>query len=1066
MRVHLILIALIGLLLLAGAGSAALIPDQNSIVVSSTDWVVVNHQSTITVYAYNSTSLTPVPGATVTMALNTTLLGSLVMNGGTTDASGQANATFSAGTKTGAVNITATITYNDGGNIITVTKVYTQKIDHDVAQNAAFDFQNEVTVGTETPFNISFTDQYGNPIDNRNPADPHTISLWISASSDNMAAFNISGSHMQSTSQLLDANGNISVSVLTDIVPGENEILLYPFQNVGFPWGVPQFIYGINNGVPYSISETITPSTLTQPADNAPDHLFSITDTLYDKYGNPTENQGVFVQSNWAGDPTANLTTNPFGQVVYTYGPHSASGYVVLTATAISNTSVSTSKTVQFYNTAPVNMIFSASPQVMASLDAKPGQTAQLVAKVMDMMGNPVPNQTITFSMGAPTYTYPNSSISGPVLQNTSAITDVNGTAIVNFVPGKFDTNKANVSYDPTDTGYVTVTGTWNTINQPIQMSWKNYPYLSEQTTISPQNVNVNGIFSVTISLTADGWNLTGTPADVVIVTDLAGGVGGTGRLANTQKAEVGFIKNATDNTYVSLADFGNSPTPSVGYASMDTQNLWIQQKNNVSHTLMAFNPYGNVWDFNLVDPANWNSITSSSPYCFKYGVGSGQNCVNATTIGGYTYFNDYNDAKIENDLMNAGPTYPANQLALTNIVNNYAANGGTDYGAGINAAIKELNSKGNPTHNQTIIIMGDGINMMAPIAPGSLESYWPSDWNPRNGTNGFEGPNLWWFDESDVGKAAAVDAANRAKSQGITMYGIGFPDSDGKGHNNISDMDFFGSMVSAPSTLYFAPDPTTMTGIFQIIEGEIQNTAGVNTTMNLNMQNVAVTYNNVTNMTPGNQTFNYIYDPLASTIITDQNGNTYVINQTDEWIQNQTLSFNIGKMTVGQTWSATFELQLLQPGSMNLPGNQSTICFNTGECMQPNGGSINGVYNYTNTGFNMPAITITDLQASQNNTITNIVPLQWNITYPGTQFATETVYYNSQTDPTWKFMYQQPVNPGNWTQSYDWNVGSLPPGVYSIEVIAYAHDANSGKEVIADALTLGQSPKAFIRLR
>ena len=133
---------------------------------------------------------------------------------------------------------------------------------------------------------------------------------------------------------------------------------------------------------------------------------------------------------------------------------------------------------------------------------------------------------------------------------------------------------------------------------------------------------------------------------------------------------------------------------------------------------------------------------------------------------------------------------------------------------------------------------------------------------------------------------------------------------------------------------------------------------------------------------------------------------------------------------------------------------------------MQPNGGSINGVYNYTNTGFNMPAITITDLQASQNNSVTNVVPLQWNISYPGSQFATETVYYNSQTDPTWKFMYQQPVNPGNWTQSYDWNVGSLPPGVYSIEVIAYAHDANSGKEVIADALTLGQSPKAFIRLR
>ncbi|WP_422185728.1 hypothetical protein, partial [Methanoregula sp.] len=959
MRVHLILIALIGLLLLAGAGSAALIPDQNSILVSSNDWVVVNHQSTISVFAYNSTSLTPVPGATVTMVLtNSTTFGSLTMNNGTTDGNGQATATFSAGTKTGAVNITATITYNDGGNIITVTNVYTQKIDHDVAQNAAFDFQNEVTVGTETPFNISFTDQYGNPIDNRNPIDPHTITLWISGPGT-MADFNISGSYVQQSPFLLDANGNISVSVRTDTMPGENMVLLYPFQNVGQPLGIYQFIYGINDGVPYSIAESITPSTLTQPADNNPLHVFAITDTLYDKYGNPTENQGIFVQSNWAGDPSANLTTNPFGQVVYTYGPHSASGYVVLTATAISNTSVSTSKTVQFYNTAPVNMIFSATPQVMPSLDAKPGQTAQLVAKVMDMMGNPVPNQTVTFSMGAPTYTYPNSSISGPMLQNTSAITDVNGTAIVNFVPGTFDTNKGNVSYDPTDTGYVTVAATWNTINQPIQLSWKNYPYLSEQTTITPQNVNVNGIFSVTISLTADGWNLTGTPADVVIVTDLAGGIGGAGRLANTKASEAGFIKNATDNTYISLVSFGDSPTPTgPPYASADTIALWNLQLANTSHKLTPFNPYGNVWDFNLVNPTNWNSIVSTSTDCFVYGIGSGHACTNATNPMSYQYLNPGSDAQIDTDLMNAGPTYPANQGALTGIVNGYTSYmnyGGTDYAAGINAAIKELNSKGNPTHNQTIILMGDGINMMAPIAPGSLESYWPSDWNPRNGTGTSEGPQLWWFDESDIGKAASVDAANRAKSQGITIYGIGFPDADLSGHNNISDMAFFGSMVSAPSTLYFAPDPTTMTGIFQIIEGEIQNTAGVNTTMNLNMQNVAVTYNNVTNMTPGNQTFNYIYDPLASTIITDQNGNTYVINQTDDWIQNQTLSFDIGKMTVGQTWSATFELQLLLPGSMNLPGNQSTICFNTGECMQPNGGSINGVYNYTNTGFNMP---------------------------------------------------------------------------------------------------------------
>ena len=1072
MQINQFMILLIGLFFLAGAGSAAVIPDQNSTIVSNSPWVVVNHPSVITVTALNTTSI-PVPGATVTASLNSTTLGVLTASSGTTDANGQVNFPFSAGTKSGAVNFTATITYNDNGNISSVTKVYTQNIDHDIAQNAVFDFQNEVTVGTETPFNISFTDQYGNPIDNRNPNKPPIISLWISASSDNVAAFNISGSHVQSTSLELDAKGNISVTVVTDTVPGENEILLYPFGNVGKPWGVPQFIYGINNGIPYSIDMSVLPASLTQPADNGVDHVFTLNNTVYDKYGNPTENQGITVQSNWPGDPSATMRSNPYGQIMYTYGPHSASGYVVLTATSVSNSSVTISKTVQFYNTAPVNMLFSATPQVMPSLDATPGETAQLVAKVVDTMGNPVSNQTVTFSMGAPTYTYPNSSISGPQLLTSTAVTNINGTATVIFKPGKFDTNKANVSYDPTDTGYVTVTATWNTISQPIQLSWKNYPYLSEQTTITPQNVNVNGNFTVTISLTADGWNLTGTPADVVIVSDLAAGIGGATRLSHTKSAEVGFIKNATDNTYISLASFGSAPNAgSTPYASADTRALWNQQISCSTYSLKPFNPYGNVWDYNLVDPAHWDSITSSTAYCFNSSTqknpGAGRACVNATNpmIPTYSYLNPWSDAKIDTDLMNAGPTYPGNQNSLINTVNAYTAYGGTDYAAGLNAALLELKNKGNPTHNQTIIIMGDGVNMMAPIAPGSLESYWPSDWNPRNGTGTSEGPNLWWLDESDVGKAASLDAANTAKSKGITIYGIQFPTPDNSGHN-LNDTAFFKSMVSSPSgTWYYAPDPTTMTGIFQLIEGNITNTAGVNTTMALNLQSVAVTYNNVTTNTPGNQVFAYIYDPQASTKIVDQNGNITVVNQTAQWINNQTLIFNIGKMTVGQTWSTTFELQLLKPGTMDIPGNQSTICFNTGECMQPNGNAINGIYNYSNTGFGMPTIAITDLQALQDNGVTNVVPLQWNISYPGSQFATETLYYNSQSDPTWRFINQEPVTSGNWTHTYNWNVGGLPAGTYSIEVIAYAHDANSGKEIIPGGIELGLSPKAFIRLQ
>jgi hypothetical protein len=230
-------------------------------------------------------------------------------------------------------------------------------------------------------------------------------------------------------------------------------------------------------------------------------------------------------------------------------------------------------------------------------------------------------------------------------------------------------------------------------------------------------------------------------------------------------------------------------------------------------------------------------------------------------------------------------------------------------------------------------------------------------------------------------------------------------------------------------------------------------------------MQSVAVTYNNVTNITPGDQVFAYVYDPTASTLVTDQNGNTYTINQTDEWNTNQTLIFNVGKMTVGQTWSTTFEFRLLKPGSGSIPGNQSSITFNTGESMGMNDKQWNGVYNLSNTGFNNCVIGISDLHV-QNTTITNIVPLQWNTTYPGNGIATETIYYNSKTNPTWKSIDSpHSVSPGNWTETYDWNVGSLPPGTYYVRVQTNAPYCSWGQEIIPGGIDLGQSSKAFIKL-
>ena len=214
MRFHLVFIIIVGLLGMGGICSAAYIPDSSSTITNSTNWVIVAHQSTITIVANNATGGT-VPNATVSLSLNSTTWGTLSTVSGTTDATGTLTSTFTAGTKPGTANITAIITYIDNGTPYIIQKSCLQNIDHDAAYTALYTYPIQATVASETLFNVSYTDKYGNPIDNRNTADPHYVTLSI-GSTNNLARFDLNGTYVQSTTELLDANGNFTVTVLTD----------------------------------------------------------------------------------------------------------------------------------------------------------------------------------------------------------------------------------------------------------------------------------------------------------------------------------------------------------------------------------------------------------------------------------------------------------------------------------------------------------------------------------------------------------------------------------------------------------------------------------------------------------------------------------------------------------------------------------------------------------------------------------------------------------------------------------------------------------------------------------
>ncbi len=121
----------------------------------------------------------------------------------------------------------------------------------------------------------------------------------------------------------------------------------------------------------------------------------------------------------------------------------SSVGSITLTATPLTNSTIPISNVVEFTNTAATNMELTANPETMASRDVDPLITSDITATVTDSLGNPVQNEIVSFSLGAVGYPGgPYNVTSLPALSSNSTITDANGFATVQFIPGGFSTEQ------------------------------------------------------------------------------------------------------------------------------------------------------------------------------------------------------------------------------------------------------------------------------------------------------------------------------------------------------------------------------------------------------------------------------------------------------------------------------------------------------------------------------------------------------------------------------------------------------------------------------------------------
>jgi hypothetical protein len=154
--------------------------------------------------------------------------------------------------------------------------------------------------------------------------------------------------------------------------------------------------------------------------------------------------------------------------------------------------------------------------------------------------------------------------------------------------------------------------------------------------------------------------------------------------------------------------------------------------------------------------------------------------------------------------------------------------------------------------------------------------------------------------------------------------------------------------------------------------------------------------------------------------------------------------------------------MRVLRPGNIEVIGNNSALLFNTGESENFGGGTISGQLNNGNTGISTPEIQVSNLQ-SQITTITDFVPLQWNITYTGNQTIYESIYYSTD-NLNWMQASEKTIPAGNQTDTSSLDVRNLPSGIYHIKVLANAYDVQqpSSDSIVVQ---LGDPAKHYIQL-
>jgi hypothetical protein len=919
-----------------------------------------------------------------------------------TDKNGIAATTLLATTKSGAANITVTAwAMIDQGPVFgyqnfSISQNISQPIDHTTPSSIVVNYNGQVQVRTSTPISVLVRDTFGNPVDNRNVVE----NVTFVASSAGLSGFFSGGVWVKSLTVPVNESGYAAVQYFVDPV-GISYISITPPAPIS-----PRLINieGISSGPPFSVSASVSPGGTPYPYTTINDGQFTIVFTFLDQYGYPSPNQPVNISTSVPGEALT-LITNLDGKVVLNYGPKDLAGLYTITANAANNLSVSISQTVEFINGAPVDALLTASPQTMASRDVEDDINSKLIMRVMDEKGNPVQGETVFFRLKSNFHGTFNQTMP-PVLENgvkstssmnddVSAVTDVNGEASVTFHPGAFTTDDRVPDYSQGADGNATVEARWTTVVQHVTLRYVNYPYLTVETEVNPKTIKVNESVDLTVRLKGDGYAMKPKPIDVVIVTDRSGSM-----LLGLPDRAVSVMDAA--KIFASKFDYSRDR---MGQVTFGTRGL----------ARVEFSTSCNAGLDNDCSPSNKRDDLK---YANTYYKGNGTNYADNATL----------DLPLNSNL-----------ATINSAIERVVPWGNTAMRYAIYKAIRELVTNGSQKSVKAIVVLTDGDyndwgDPLARGSPGSLT-------NPISSTYYYTLTQYYYpFGLSNESMAAYASANN------VRIYTIAYGSALSSG--GIETLQLLAS--GANGTYKPAPDQAALTDFYIEIAGALNEVAGVNTTMNLSFENVAV--NNVT--WPGNQTFKYQHIAGHSTRVNSWNntpagmpslpGYPIEYNSTDQWNANQSIDFNVGTIHLNQTWQATITLQVLMEGNINVLDPNSKITMEN----SPTPLKIPAVYvtalpNTTEIGYTSAQLHIQNLDRTNEGSRTS-ADMTWNLVYDGKYPISETVMIAVSGTNNW---IRQPVKQVSNTTTQDASsltISELPGGHYTIRVEVEAADSNS----------------------